>query len=202
MGLLETLSDWTSDVCTDDSVRCHRHHLAHTDGCMVVRSLQDCCCHRWRRARAVCPRLAAPTWRGHRIGRYEWTSGRSEDTTGCVAASAVYLPLDLAKMPCDDLDGYRSRSRPAAAIRAEGDGRAHEASTQGKDLRCVAKHTRLSEPPTLAVTGNDCDCMMEGCKPAGYNALACSPDRLRARSASSAAGWSTTWPERCGTGLR
>lgn len=114
MGLLETLSDWTSDVCTDDSVRCHRHHLAHTDGCMVVRSLQDCCCHRWRRVRTARPHLAAPTWRGHRIGRYEWTSGRSEDTTGCVAASAVYLPLDLVKMACDDLDGYRSRSRPAA----------------------------------------------------------------------------------------
>lgn len=31
-----------------------------------------------------------------------------------MAASAVYLPLDLAKMACDDLDGYRSRSRPAA----------------------------------------------------------------------------------------
>lgn len=34
-----------------------------------------------------------------------------------MAASAVYLPLDLAKMPCDDLDGYRSRSgqpRPSA----------------------------------------------------------------------------------------
>ena len=67
-----------------------------------------------------------------------------------MAASAVYLPLDLAKMPCDDLDGYRSRSRPAAAIRAEGDGRAHEANAQGKDLRCVAKHARLREPLTFA----------------------------------------------------
>lgn len=203
MGLLETLSDWTSDVCTDDSVRCHRHHPAHADGCMVgspvtpgllLSSLASCshCL-----SPPGCHYLAWSQDRG-----YEWTSGRSEDTTGCVAASVAYLPLDLAKMPCDDLDGYRSRSRPAAAIRAEGDGRAHEASTQGKDLRCVAKHTRLREPPTLAVTGNDGDCMMEGCKPAGYNALACSPDRLRARSASSAAGWSTTWPERCGTGLR
>ena len=199
MGLLETLSDWTSDVCTDDSVRCHRHHPAHADGCMVVRSLQDCCCHRWRRVRTARPHLAALTWHAYEP---DAANGPKEGPSTCVAASAVYLPLDLAKMPCDDLDGYRSRSRPAAAIRAEGDGRAHEASTQGKDLRCVAKHTRLREPPTLAVTGNDGDCMMEGCKPAGYNALACSPDRLRARSASSAAGWSTTWPERCGTGLR
>lgn len=47
--------------------------------------------------------LSAPTWRAHGIGRYEWTSGRSEDTPGCVADSAVYLPLDLAKMVYDDL---------------------------------------------------------------------------------------------------
>lgn len=48
------------------------------------------------------------------------------------------------------ITGYRSRSRPAAAIRAGGDGRAHEASAQGKDLRCVAKHARLREPLTFA----------------------------------------------------
>lgn len=131
-------------------------------------------------------------------------SGPKEGPSTCVAASAAYLQLDSEEMAYDDLDDHRIQEpiRPAAAIRAEGDGRAHEASAQGKDLRCVAKHTRLSEPPPLAVTGNDCDCMMEGCKPAGYNALACSPDRLHARSASSAAGWSTTWSERCGTGLR
>lgn len=108
-------------------------------------------------------RCLPPTWRAHGIGRYEWTSGRSEDTLGCVADSAVYLPLDLAKMVYDDLDGYRSRLDQALQLTQKETGELVKQIL--KSIIHAAEQSRLREPLTLAVTSNDGDGMIEDCKP-------------------------------------
>ena len=64
MGLLETLFDRMSTPLT--AIRRRRHHLAHADGDMEVRSRQDCR-QRWCHAHAVCPHLARSRDRALRV---------------------------------------------------------------------------------------------------------------------------------------
>lgn len=50
-----------------------------------------------------------------------------------MAASAVYLPLDFAKTPCDDLDGYRNRlDQPRPLTRKEAAERVEQVLKRGE----------------------------------------------------------------------